>query len=77
MKIDHRPADEFPQDLGREGFDNVSEAQSVSPLLLEKYVAAAKESLQIAVRPGPPPAPVRVKYYPRPARTCPAQAAVQ
>ena len=36
------PADEFPIDDSGYGFDNIGDVLSVSPLLMEKYVAAAK-----------------------------------
>lgn len=64
LLIDPRPADRFPQDLGRQGFDNVAEAQSVSLLLLEKYLRAARESLSQAIVTGPEPAQINVRYFP-------------
>lgn len=37
------PADDFPSDDVGEGFDNIGGVLSVSPLLLEKYLAAAEQ----------------------------------
>jgi cytochrome c553 len=64
LLIDARPADSFPQDLGREGFDNVAEAQSVSPLLLEKYLRAARSALEHAIVTDKEPAKVSRRFYP-------------
>ena len=44
-----RPADEFPLDDAGYGFDTVGDVQSVSPLLMEKYMAAARRVSQVAV----------------------------
>ncbi len=43
------PSDEFPIDDSGYGFDNIGDVLSVSPLLMEKYVAAAKRLSRIAV----------------------------
>jgi hypothetical protein len=40
--VDLRPADEFPSDEVGAGFDNNGDVLSISPLLLEKFVAAAE-----------------------------------
>ena len=39
--IDVKPADKFPHDDIGEGFDNIADILSLSPLLLEKYLLAA------------------------------------
>lgn len=44
-----RPADEFPLDDSGYGFDNIGDVLSLSPLLMEKYVAAARRVSQVAV----------------------------
>jgi len=62
--IDISPADAFPQDLGREGFDNVSEAQSVSPFLLEKYFEAAGQVLDYALIDVDEPERIHTFHYP-------------
>ena len=42
LGIDIRPADSFPADGAAFGFDNISDALGLSPVLLEKYVDAAE-----------------------------------
>jgi len=64
LGIDVSPADAFPQDLGREGFDHVSEAQSVSPFLLEKYYDAAGQVLDLALVSGEAPEKEQTFHYP-------------
>ena len=39
--VDIRPADSFPNDDVGYGFDNIGDVLSISPLLMEKYVAVA------------------------------------
>ncbi|MEZ6052046.1 MAG: DUF1592 domain-containing protein [Planctomycetaceae bacterium] len=39
--IDFHPADDFPSDDVGNGFDNIGDVLSISPLLMEKYVDAA------------------------------------
>lgn len=41
--VDFRPADDFPADDTGYGFDNIADVLSVSPLLTEKYLAAAEQ----------------------------------
>jgi mono/diheme cytochrome c family protein len=64
LGVDAHPADIFPQDLGREGFDNVAEAQSVSPLLLEKYLRAAREALAVTIVTQKEPEKMDRRVYP-------------
>ena len=49
MGIDYRTDEEFPADDTGYGFDNVGDVLSVSPLLLEKYMAAAESIVGTAV----------------------------
>jgi len=44
-----RPADEFPTDDSGYGFDNIGDVLSVSPLLMEKYISAARSVSKVAV----------------------------
>jgi hypothetical protein len=44
--IQLRPAAEFPSDDVGYGFDNIGDVLSMSPLLMEKYLAAAQEVAQ-------------------------------
>ena len=41
--LDLKPADQFPSDDVGNGFDNMGDVLSISPILMEKYVAAAGE----------------------------------
>ena len=50
------PSDEFPIDDSGYGFDNIGDVLSVSPLLMEKYVAAARRLSRTAVFGEPLPA---------------------
>lgn len=43
--VNFSPADDFPSDDSGYGFDNIGDALSVSPLLLEKYLSAAEKIL--------------------------------
>jgi PAS domain-containing protein len=44
-----RPADEFPVDDSGYGFDNIGDVLSLSPMLMEKYVSAARLVARAAV----------------------------
>ena len=51
--LDLNPADAFPADgAGGEGFDNNGDALFISPMLLEKYLAAAEKVLDAALAPN-------------------------
>ncbi len=75
--VDVRPADDFPQDDTGYGFDNIAAVLSLSPVLLERYMAAAEKVVRTAMfgHEPEPPALVRLKaptgIIP-PARTVPA-----
>lgn len=49
LGIDVRPADAFPVDDSGYGFDNIADVLSISPLLMEKYIAAAGKLARAAV----------------------------
>ena len=49
LGVHARPADDFPVDDSGYGFDNIGDVLTVSPMLMEKYVAAAKEVSRLAV----------------------------
>jgi mono/diheme cytochrome c family protein len=53
LGVDVRPADDFPQDDAGYGFDNIADVLSLSPVLMEKYVAAADRVTRQALF-GPP-----------------------
>ncbi len=52
--VDYDTSSEFPPDDSGYGFDNIGDALSVSPLLMEKYLNAARAIVAKAV-PGAPP----------------------
>ncbi|MGA9773992.1 MAG: DUF1592 domain-containing protein [Blastocatellia bacterium] len=49
LGVDLRPADDFPQDDSGYGFDNIGDVLSLSPVLMEKYLAAAEKVARAAV----------------------------
>lgn len=50
FRIEASPADQFPPDDSGYGFDNVADALTLSPLLMEKYFQAALQVLDEALR---------------------------
>jgi hypothetical protein len=52
--VDFQPAADFPADDSGYGFDNIGDALSLPPLLMEKYLAAAEKILDRAIvtKPG-------------------------
>ncbi len=51
-----RPADEFPVDDSGYGFDNIGDVLTVSPMLMEKYMASAASVSRLAIFGEPLPA---------------------
>ncbi|HEV3485706.1 MAG TPA: DUF1587 domain-containing protein, partial [Vicinamibacterales bacterium] len=49
LGVDPRPADDFPQDDSGYGFDNIADALSLSPVLMEKYMTAAERVTRAAL----------------------------
>lgn len=49
LGVDLRPADDFPQDDSGYGFDNIGDVLSLSPVLMERYLAAAEQVARAAV----------------------------
>src|ERR1044071_2931041 len=47
--VDFQPADDFPADDSGYGFDNIGDVLSLPPVLLEKYLAAARKILNKAI----------------------------
>ncbi len=50
LSVDFQPANDFPADDTGHGFDNIGDVLTVPPLLLEKYLAAAEDIAERAVR---------------------------
>ena len=49
LGVDSEPANDFPQDDSAHGFDNIADALTLSPTLMEKYMAAAENISHLAV----------------------------
>ncbi len=63
LAVDFHAEKDFPTDDSGDGFDNIAEVLSVSPLLLEKYLTAAERIAARAVNADPLPKPVQAAYY--------------
>ncbi len=65
LAIHFKPAADFPADDSGYGFDNIGDVLSVSPVLMEKYLDAAKKiAAQAIPTPGIVPKPTRTRYSP-------------
>ena len=49
MRVDFKPAKDFPADDSGYGFDNIGDVLTMSPLLMEKYFTAAEKIAEKAV----------------------------
>ena len=65
--VDFRTEEEFPSDDTGHGFDTIGEVLSVSPMLLEKYLDAARTIVSQAVPVPTPtePTPAYRRWFPR------------
>src|ERR1700731_873658 len=61
LAINLRPADDFPADDSGYGFDNIGDVLSLSPVLMEKYLAAAEKIAKAAIVADQLPKPSLVK----------------
>lgn len=68
LGVDIKPADEFPSDDVGYGFDNIGDVLSISPILMEKYLAAADKVVARAIV-TPDPASVRLEGEQMPKET--------
>jgi mono/diheme cytochrome c family protein len=57
--VDFNPAEDFPSDDIGYGFDNIGDVLTLSPVLMERYLAAAGNIAASAVVVDPPKPPVR------------------
>ena len=57
--IDFNPAEDFPSDDIGYGFDNIGDVLTLSPVLMERYLAAAETISQRVIVATPPPPPRR------------------
>ena len=62
LGIDFRPADDFPVDDSGYGFDNIGDVLSISPVLMEKYMAAADKISGRAIMTDRAVKPTMVRY---------------
>ena len=62
LAVDFRAEQSFPTDDLGNGFDNIGDVLSVSPLLVEKYMAAAQRIASRAVGADPLPKPLEIQY---------------
>jgi len=49
LHVNINPADDFPSDDVGYGFDNIGDVLTISPLLMEKYMAAAEKVARLAI----------------------------
>ncbi len=62
LAVDLHLADDFPQDDSGYGFDNIGDVLSLSPVLMEKYLAAAEKIARTAVFGTEPLKPTLVRH---------------
>jgi mono/diheme cytochrome c family protein len=62
LALEFRADKAFPVDDSGDGFDNIGDVLSVSPILMEKYLAAAESIAARALATEPLPSPVQVDY---------------
>ena len=62
LGVDFRAQKDFPTDDSGEGFDNIGEILTISPVLMEKYMAAAERIAARALAADPLPNPIEVSY---------------
>jgi hypothetical protein len=53
--VDFDPTEDFPSDDIGHGFDNIGDVLTLSPVLMERYLAAAEQIMSQAIMPTPPP----------------------
>ena len=65
LGVDFRAEKYFPIDDSGDGFDNIGEILTVSPVLLERYMTAAERISTWALSTALPPKPVEAMYHNR------------
>lgn len=53
--VEFDPTADFPSDDIGHGFDNIGDVLTLSPFLMERYLAAAEQIMSKAIMPNPPP----------------------
>src|SRR5271157_303125 len=62
LGVEYRAQKDFPTDDSGEGFDNLGDILTISPVLMEKYLEAAERIASRAVAADPLPQPFSVEY---------------
>jgi hypothetical protein len=63
LAVDFHAEKSFPTDDLGDGFDNIGDVLTVSPVLMEKYLAAAESIAARAIGADPLPKPIEVQYH--------------
>ena len=63
LAVDFRADKDFPTDDSGYGFDNIGDVLTVSPVLMEKYIAAAERIAARAIAADPLPKPLEALYH--------------
>ncbi len=63
LAVDFRAEKDFPTDDSGFGFDNISDILTISPILMEKYIAAAERISARAIGGDVMPKPLSVQYH--------------
>jgi hypothetical protein len=62
LGVEFKPAEDFPVDDSGHGFDNIADALSMPPLLIEKYLTAADKVVEAAFALSGPPRTAMHRY---------------
>ena len=62
LDVEFRAQKDFPTDDSGEGFDNIGDILTISPVLMEKYMAAAERIASRAIATDPLPKAIAVEY---------------
>jgi len=62
LAVDFRADQNFPTDDSGDGFDNIGDVLTVSPVLMERYLSAAGRISDRAIGSGALPKPIEVEY---------------
>jgi hypothetical protein len=63
LGVEFRAERDFPTDDSGFGFDNIGEVLTISPVLMEKYMDAARTIAARAIGADPLPKPIEVQYH--------------
>src|SRR5438128_5140268 len=65
LAVEFHAEKDFPTDDSGNGFDNIGDVLTISPVLMEKYIAAAERIAARAIGADPLPKPVAAEYHVR------------